>query len=127
LLLVNLLALATVLALGCTFIPLWGANGAALAASLGELILAVAAFAMLVRARPALRPNLRYVPKLLLAAAVGGACVLLPLPDAVAAALALLIYGALAWLLRAVPTELLAALQRRPASAGGENAGPPVT
>jgi uncharacterized membrane protein len=69
--------------------------------------------AMLVRARPALRPDLRYVPKLLLAAALGGACVLLPGPDAVAAVLAVGVYGAVAWLLRAVPVELLEALVRR--------------
>ena len=78
LVLVNVLALATVLVLGCTLIPLLEADGAALAASVGETLLALAAMAMFVRARPALRPDLRYVPKLLLAAAVGGACVCCP-------------------------------------------------
>ena len=68
---------------------------------------------LLVRARPALRPDLAYVPKLLLAAAVGGACVLLPLPDAVATVLAVGVYGGVALLLRAVPVELVAALLRR--------------
>jgi O-antigen/teichoic acid export membrane protein len=113
LVLVNVLALATVLVLGCTLIPAFEADGAALAASVGETILAVAAMAMLVRARPALRPDLRYVPKLLGAAAAGGACVLLPVPDAVAAVLAAGVYGGVAWLLRAVPVELLEALARR--------------
>jgi len=117
LVLVNVLALATVLVLGCTLIPAFEADGAALAASIGETILAVAAMAMLVRARPALRPDLRYVPKLLLAAAAGGACVLLPVPDAVAAVLAAGFYVGVAWLLRAVPVELLEALVRRRSSA----------
>ena len=120
LVLVNVLALVTVLALGCTLIPLLEADGAALAASIGETILAVASIAMLVRARPALRPDLRYVPKLLLAAGLGGACVLLPLPDAVAAVLAAGVYAAVAWLLRAVPVELLEAMVRRRAPAAAE-------
>jgi O-antigen/teichoic acid export membrane protein len=111
--LVNALALAIVLALGLTLIPLWGANGAALAASVGEVALALAALTMLVRARPALRPDLRYVPKLLLATALGAACVLLPVPDAVATVLALTVYAVVALALRAVPAELIDALVRR--------------
>jgi len=119
LVLVNVLALATVLVLGCALIPPLQADGAALAASVGESLLAVAALAMLVRARPALRPDLAYVPKLALAAALGGACVLLPLPDSVAAVLAAAVYGAAAWVLRAVPVELLEALVRRRTAVGG--------
>jgi O-antigen/teichoic acid export membrane protein len=118
LLLVNALALVVVLALGLTLIPLWGANGAALAASVGEVILAAAALTLLARARPALRPRLGYVPKLLAAAGAGGLCVLLPIPDAVAAAAAVLVYTAVAWLLRAVPAELLDALLRRRRTVG---------
>lgn len=115
LVLVNVLALATVLVLGCTLIPPLEADGAALAASIGETLLALAAMTMLVRARPALRPDLAYVPKLLLAAAAGGACVLLPVPDVVATALAIGVYGAVALVLRVVPVELLeAVLRRRP-------------
>jgi len=120
LVLVNALALATVLALGCTLIPLMQADGAALAASIGETLLALAAMAMLVRARPSLWPDLRYVPKLALAAALGGACALLPVPDAVSTVLAALVYGAVALLSRAVPEELVAALRhrRRPVGSG---------
>jgi len=113
LLFVNALALGTVLALGCTLIPLLEADGAALAASVGETLLAFAAMTMLVRARPALRPRLHYVPKLLLAAGLGGLCVLLPIPDAVAAVLAAGVYGAVAWSARAVPEELVGAFARR--------------
>jgi O-antigen/teichoic acid export membrane protein len=113
LLIVNLFALVLVLALGFTLIPLWGANGAALAASIGEVALAVAALTLLARRHPRLRPDLHYVPKLLLAAAAGGACVLLPLPDAVVAALGVVVYTAAAFLLRAVPGELIEALLKR--------------
>jgi O-antigen/teichoic acid export membrane protein len=116
LVLVNVLALATVLVLGCTLIPLLEADGAALAASVGETLLALVAMAMLVRARPALRPDLRYVPKLFAAAALGGLCVLPPFPDAAAAALALLVYAAAAWVLHVVPLELVEALRRRPSA-----------
>lgn len=126
LVLVNALALATVLVLGCTLIPPMQANGAALAASVGETLLALAALTMLVRARPALRPDLRYVPKLLAAAGAGGACALLPIPDAVAAVLAALVYGGVALLLRAVPAELFEAvvLRRRGALAAAVDPPP---
>jgi O-antigen/teichoic acid export membrane protein len=110
---VNALALGTVLVLGLALIPPLGANGAALAASVGEVALAIAALTMLARARPALRPNLRYVPRLALAAALGGACVLLPVPDAVATVAALVIYASVALALRVVPVELIEALLRR--------------
>jgi O-antigen/teichoic acid export membrane protein len=114
---VNALALAIVLALGCTLIPLWGANGAAVAASVGEVALAAASFVLLARARPALRPRLDYAPKLALAAGAGLLCLLLPLPDAAAAAAAVALYGAIAWLTGAVPTELVDALLRRRSAA----------
>jgi O-antigen/teichoic acid export membrane protein len=114
---VNGLALATVLVLGLTLIPPLGANGAALAASIGEVALACAALTMLARVRPALRPDLRYVPKLALAAALGAACILLPIPDALAALVAVGVYGAVALALRAVPVELMEALVRRRALA----------
>ncbi|HEY4278331.1 MAG TPA: polysaccharide biosynthesis C-terminal domain-containing protein [Conexibacter sp.] len=113
LMLVNLLALVIVLVLGFTLIPLFEANGAALAASAGEVSLAIAAMAMLAHARPALRPNLRYVPKLLLAAAAGGACAFLPTPDAVNAVIAVIVYAALALALRVVPLELFTAVLGR--------------
>ena len=113
LVLVNALALATVLVLGYALIPPLQADGSALAASIGETLLALAAMTMLVRARPALRPDLRYVPKLALAAALGGACALLPLPDAACAVLAFGVYAGVALLLRVVPEELLEALLRR--------------
>jgi O-antigen/teichoic acid export membrane protein len=113
LVLVNALALAIVLLLGLTLIPLWAAKGAALAASVGEIALATAALAMLARARPGLRPRLAYVPKLLLATGAGALCVLLPVPDVLATVAALAVYVALAAALRTIPVELLQALLHR--------------
>lgn len=118
LLLVNALALAVVLVLGCAFIPLWEANGAALAASVGEVVLAIAALTLLARAHRELRPDLRYVPKLALAAGLGALCAALPIPDVLATACALAVYAAAALALRAVPGELLEALLRRRAPVG---------
>lgn len=124
LLLVNLVALVTVIVLGVTLIPLWGANGAALAASIGEVVLAIATLTLLTRAHPALRPDLRYVPKLLLAAGVGALCILLPIPAVLATVGAVVVYTAIAWLLRAVPVELIEALVlRRSLDAATEKPG----
>jgi O-antigen/teichoic acid export membrane protein len=122
LVIVNLVALAAVLVLGLTLIPLWGANGAALAASVGEVALAIAALAMLARVRPDLRPDLRYVPKVLLAAGGGLLCMLLPVPDVLATVAAVLVYVALALALRVVPLELFEALLRRGAPAADADA-----
>ena len=104
---VNGLALAAVLMLGLLLIPLFGAEGAALAAVLGEAVLALAALTMLVRARPALRPRFGYVPRVGLAAACGAAFALLPLPDLANAVLGCIVYLLAAWVLRAIPPELL--------------------
>jgi len=118
LLLVNALALGVVLVLGFALIPHWEADGAAVAASVGEVVLAVAALALLARSRAALRPDLHYVPKLGLAAALGALCILLPIPDVLSTVLALLVYAGVALLLRAVPMELVEALLRRRATVG---------
>jgi len=120
LLIVNVVALVVVVVLGTTLIPLWGANGAALAASIGEGALALVGLALLARSEPHLRPDLHYVPKLLAAAAAGTLCLLLPGSDVFATIVAVAVYGAIAWSLRAVPDELVdALLRRRSAEAAG--------
>jgi hypothetical protein len=90
---------------------MWDARGAAAAAVAGELVLATAALALLVRARPALRPSLGRPLRILLAGGAGGACALLGLPAAVEAALALGVFAALAFVLHAVPLELAQAFR----------------
>jgi O-antigen/teichoic acid export membrane protein len=120
LILVNVIALATVLVLGLTLIPAFDEQGAAIAAVVGETVLAVSLLVMLTRARPALRPALGYVWRLALAAAVASAVTLIAgLPPAPSGVLAGVLYLGLAWALRAVPVELLEQLfRRRPAEDG---------
>jgi O-antigen/teichoic acid export membrane protein len=111
---INLVALAVVVALGLVMIPLWDARGAAVAAAVGEAVLAAFSLAMLVRADTALRPNLSYIPKLMACAGVAlGIAVLSGLSPAGQAGIALVVYVALAWLGGAVPAELRDAFLRR--------------
>ncbi|HZQ66182.1 MAG TPA: polysaccharide biosynthesis C-terminal domain-containing protein [Gaiellaceae bacterium] len=114
LILTNAVAFATILVLGSSLIPVLGAKGAALAAVIGEAIVALAALAMLVRTRPALAPDPRFVPKLLAAGAAGALCLLVPgLPALGSAALAGGVYLAAAAVVRAVPPDLVHALRAR--------------
>jgi O-antigen/teichoic acid export membrane protein len=116
----NAMALGTVVVLGRIFIPLVGAQGAALAAVVGETVLATTGYLLLIRALPNLKVSLRCVPRIATAAAcgVGVAAVagLAPLPSAVLATMAFLL---LAGALGAVPRELLELLPRR----GGQSSG----
>jgi O-antigen/teichoic acid export membrane protein len=110
---VNGVGLATVAILGFSLIPPFEAQGASVAAALGEAALAVATLTALVRARPALRPALHNVPRVALAAGLATLLVLSPLPDAVDAVLGAGVFLGAAWLLGAVPAELAGALLRR--------------
>lgn len=113
----NAIALVTVLALGVALIPPFEAHGAAVAAVAGEAVLAASYLVMLSRADAALRPRLRFVPKLALAAGVGaGLALVLGPPPVVAAALAGTIYLLAALALRAIPLEVLHAFDRRTAA-----------
>ena len=110
---VNAVALATALTAGGVLIPIAGADGAAGAAVLGEFVLASTCAVMLVRARPALRPQLARPLRVIGAALVGFAAGLLPgLPDIAAAALSAAVFLGVAWLLGAVPAELVDAVRR---------------
>jgi hypothetical protein len=78
---------------------------------------------MLVRARPTLRPPLALMARILAAGAAGAAVgLLLPVGDVVGAALAVLVFAAAAFALRAVPLELVHALR----GAGGSEPAPPA-
>jgi hypothetical protein len=91
------------------------AKGAALAAVVGELVLAATTVTMLVRARPALRPRAGRLLRAIAAAVLGGAAgaLVLTIGDVAAAVVALAVYVAAAFALRAVPLELVHALARR--------------
>jgi len=110
---VSVLALVSVGVLGAGLIPPLDARGASLAAVAGETILAAAMLVALVRVRPALRPDWRPLPRVALAFGLGLACLALPLPPVVEAALAALVFAGAALVLRVVPGEVLAALLRR--------------
>jgi O-antigen/teichoic acid export membrane protein len=118
LVLTNCVALATALVLGATLIPGLDAKGAAIAAVAGELVLAVTTATMLVRARASLRPPLGGLARVLAAGGAGAAAgLLLPLGAVAGAAVALVVFMAAAFALRAVPLELLHALR------GGRGSG----
>jgi O-antigen/teichoic acid export membrane protein len=106
-------ALAIVLALGGIFIPLWGANGAAVAAVISESFLAVLVYAFLRRAAPTVAPSPGLAPRVVAAALPAFAMLLLPLPREVDLVLALAVFGGAAVLLRAIPFELMHALRKR--------------
>jgi hypothetical protein len=68
----------------------------------------------LARARPALRPPLGRLARILVAGGVGAAAgLLLPIGDVAGATVAVVVFAAAAFTLRAVPLELLHALAGR--------------
>ena len=109
----NGIALVAVVALGVALIPRWGAEGAAVAAVVAEALLAVAAVALLVRARRTAAPSFGFALRLLPAAAAGALLLFAPLPAVARAALAGGAFLAGAFALRAFPPELLPALRGR--------------
>lgn len=82
------------------------ALGAAIAMSLAETVFAGALAVALMRPNPDLRPSLGRVPKSLLALAAAAPTALLPLPDAVVATIAGLVYVAVLVALRGIPDEI---------------------
>lgn len=110
----NLIAAVAAAAGTLALAPSLGAEGAAIATVVAEAILAAAAVVLLVRARPALRPRLGIVPKVLLASAAAvGAALVVPAPSIVLAVLSGLIYAGIVLALRAVPPEVFHALRHR--------------
>jgi O-antigen/teichoic acid export membrane protein len=118
LLVANGVALVVIVVLAFALVPPLGAEGGALAVVLGECVLVTASTAGLLRAAPGLRPELRVVPRVALAAALGAAAALVPpLPEVAEIAAAGGVYlGALA-ALGAIPGELRAAVAARIAAA----------
>jgi O-antigen/teichoic acid export membrane protein len=103
---VNAIALGSVLVLGAALIPTLDAKGASIAAALGEAIMALAMLRALVRARPALRPNFGFTWRVGLAGAISLLPLLLPIAPAVRGVLTAALYCVAALLLRAVPLEV---------------------
>ncbi len=112
------LGLTTAVVLGFVLIPLFDAQGAAVAAVVAELVNAGAAFAALRRAGPGRELHFGWVPRALLVGALGlGAGLACPGPDAVGTVVGVAVFLLAAVVLRLVPPELLQALRRqRPAA-----------
>ncbi|TMK98967.1 MAG: hypothetical protein E6G34_05525 [Actinobacteria bacterium] len=115
----NALALAASCGLTLGLASTYGARGAATATLAGELTLACGYLFFLVRRAPELRPKVRIVGKVVLAAApaaligwLGG------LPSALAAFVGLALYSVALLALRAVPAEIWLLFRRRGAGAG---------
>jgi O-antigen/teichoic acid export membrane protein len=90
-----------------------GARGAAVATLVADLTSVVLAGLYLARTSPAMRPDLRVVPRMAIALAAGASVVLVPgVPDVVAMAVGALVYVAVLLALHAVPEEVLVELRR---------------
>lgn len=96
-------------------IPLDGARGAALGTALAEIVAAVVQAAAVIRGRPQLRPSLRIVPGVALAAALGLApLALTALPVVVRLLISSALFAGTLVLTRAYPPELLELLPAVP-------------
>jgi O-antigen/teichoic acid export membrane protein len=108
----NGIALVIVIGLGLTLIPWLGADGAGAAAVAGETLLASILLFMLHRRDRA--PNFVFVWKVAVASLLALAPLLVPgLPDVAAAAIAALLFLAVAWFTRLVPPEVVDAFGLR--------------
>ena len=111
LLVVNAIALASVVVLGAILIPTVHAIGASAAAVTGETIMALAVATALTRSRPQLRPSVGHLLRLVIATGVGLLTALLPIPAIVAAIIAGAATLGVAWAIGAVPPEIVGALR----------------
>lgn len=115
LLLANLSAFAVGVALTLALAPPHGAVGGALAVIAGEVWLATVYLVLLVRAEPQLRPPLRAIGPVAVAAAIAvGPVLALGLPSLPAALVATALYLVALWLMGAIPPEIFEQLRRNP-------------
>jgi O-antigen/teichoic acid export membrane protein len=96
-----------------TLAPTLDAMGAAIATLGAEAALAVGYMIALHRRHPTLSPELRIIPKIVLAAAVGISAALLPTPALIDAIVGAIAFVAVLAALRAIPPELYHALRGR--------------
>ncbi len=113
-LIVNLLALAANAGVVALLVLADGARGAAIGTGLAEIGLALACAWCVIHGRPELRPPLRVVPRVILAAALGLAPLALTgLPAVVRLAISMTLFAGTIVLTRALPSELSAVLPER--------------
>jgi O-antigen/teichoic acid export membrane protein len=102
-------------------VPLYGAEGAAVGTAIAEVTLAVAQGLAVVRGRPALKPPVRIVPWVVVAALLGLTPLLITgIPDFARLVIAVVIYGAVVVAARAYPPELPGLLRRQARQNPGE-------
>ena len=111
--LANAFAVAAVLSGGLVLILAYGGEGAAVAGIAAEVLLLAALAGFLASARRDVVPSPRFLWRPLLALIAGAATLLVPLPEWVDAAVALAVFAAVAFAVRAVPAEILLALRGR--------------
>ncbi len=104
----NVLALIGNALLVALLIPIGGARGAAIGTGIAEISVAVAQALAVIHRRPQLKPSLRIVPRVAVAATLG----LLPLtlvelPDIVRLCISTFLFGACLLVTRSFPPELL--------------------
>jgi O-antigen/teichoic acid export membrane protein len=110
---ISLAGLLLTAALVAVLVPIDGAQGAAFGASTGEVVLAIAQCVAVVRKRPLLRPSLRVLPGVALAAALGVApLALTAVPVIVRLVISTALFAGALLLTRAYPPELLELLPR---------------
>ncbi|MBA3348663.1 MAG: polysaccharide biosynthesis C-terminal domain-containing protein [Actinobacteria bacterium] len=109
----NGITLVAVIVLGVVLVGRYEGIGGAVAAVATETLLALLLFAFLARAGRDVVPNLRFLPRPLLAGAAAALVTLLPIGPWVAAPLAAAVFVAVAFAVGAVPGEVLTALRRR--------------
>lgn len=113
LIVVNVVGLTAVLALGLALIPSHGADGASIAAVVGEVVLAVAGLAALLRARPGVGPELWPMVRCVVPLGAGLLALLLPVAPVLQTAVGLVVFTGVAAALGAVPAEVGRAVLRR--------------
>ena len=109
----NGITLVAVIVLGVVLVGRYEGIGGAVAAVATETLLAVLLLVFLARGDRDVVPNLRFLPRPLLAGAAAALVTLLPLGPWVAAPLAAAVFVAVAFAVGAVPAEVLTALRRR--------------
>jgi O-antigen/teichoic acid export membrane protein len=109
----NLIGVVAAAGLTALLIPSAGAEGAAIAMTAAELLLAGCYAFALMRDRPRLRPALGVVPKTLAAVIPAGALWLVPAPDAVLVVAATVVFFGVLLALRGIPPDVFEALAGR--------------
>jgi O-antigen/teichoic acid export membrane protein len=116
-LLVNLGALVLSIVLTVVLASADGARGAAIATTVAEAVLTACLYVALRRSAPTVRPRVEHAARVVLAAAVAGATILVPgIGDAAHLVLALAVYAGALVAFGGLPPELYAAVRGRRAS-----------